>query len=217
MANLSGVSAFSLVYTRRKIFIYLRSKQNKTRARGIICIQTLSLLLIFCTRIENLIKAMAWPIIQFLTDRISQWELQAASVTRPNKREWKQIRLVEHGPKSGRMEGCKVRINSQRFFLFCFSSNLNKYLITFWAQPTTVCEMATKVISSAHRERRKRNPQGQIWLRRAFLLASGLNFIIFHVKHEKIFRPRAFWLDSGALSEIWIEWKYHEISERFDN
>lgn len=47
---------------------------NKTRARGIICIQTLSLLLIFCTRIENLIKAMdSGPqhIIQFLTDRIS--------------------------------------------------------------------------------------------------------------------------------------------------
>lgn len=78
LANLSGgglsiifLFFFCLHCPVKYLFI---CAANKTRARGIICIQTLSLLLIFCTRIENLIKAMdpgPQHIILFLTDRIS--------------------------------------------------------------------------------------------------------------------------------------------------
>lgn len=177
MANLSGVSAFSLVYTRRKIFIYLRSKQNKTRARGIICIQTLSLLLIFCTRIENLIKAMAWPIIQFLTDRISQWELQAASVTRPNNREWKQIRLVEHGTAhAGEWKDAKCELIRSVSSCFVFSSNLNKYLITFWAQTNNCLRNGNESDFVCTQRKKKPEPTGTDLAKKSFSFGKRIKF-----------------------------------------
>lgn len=80
------------------------------------------------------------------------------------------------GPRVEEWKDAKCELIRNVSSCFVFLSNLNKYLITFWAQPTTVCEMATKVILSTHTEREKKEPTGTDLAKKSFSFGKRIKF-----------------------------------------